>query len=128
MRLDAGSGDDRLTAALHFLLDRGLRTGGGNAVDGNGLVHRRHMVFAVIFDLEQIRMRHEDCKRLAVMFQPAGGDEDRRGNALAHQRIEDAVVGLAHAGIQRHRHPHPAVMLRRHFQRRLDKAGSRKSG
>jgi len=72
-------------------------------------------------------MRHEHRERLAIVLQPAGGDEDRRRNALTHQRIENAVIGLAHACVQRHRHPHLAVMLRRHLQRRLDKTRSRES-
>ncbi|MNL38946.1 hypothetical protein D3C87_1611940 [compost metagenome] len=128
MRLKTGHGDNCLPAALDLLLDCRFRTGSGNAVDGNGLVHRWHMVFAVVFNLEQIRMRHHYGKRFAIVLQPAGSDKDRRRYLFLHQRIENAMVGLAHAGVQSHRHPHPAVMPRRHFQRRLDETRPREGG
>ena len=52
--------------------------------------------------------------------QPAAGDEERRRNGIGDERIEDAVVGLAHAGVERQRHPRPRRAARRDAQGRLD--------
>ncbi len=58
------------------------------------------MLLAVIFQFEEIRVLQEDGNRLRIALQPAGGDEDRRRDALVDQRRDNALIGLAHAGIE----------------------------
>jgi len=76
---------------------------------------------AVVLDLEQLGMRLDQRDGQRVAPQPEAGDEQRGGDLLLDQRGEDALVGMAAAGVERHRHPHGVPPCRRRqVQRRLD--------
>jgi len=81
------------------------------------------MIAAMVLDLKQIGMRPEHGDRLRIAFQPARGDEDRRGNTLPHQHIEDPPVDLARTGVERQRHPRRLAVVVLEAETRLHEAG-----
>ena len=71
------------------------------ARDVNGLrgVERWSGVLA-----EEVGVVEHQLDRVAIAPEPAGGDEDGGGDVVGDEGLEDAMVGLAAAGIKREGH------------------------
>jgi hypothetical protein len=69
----------------------------------------RHVVVAVVLDLEQVAMGEQELEPVGVALDPAMGDEDRGGNRVRDQHVGDAPVEGAGTGVEGERHLRPGL-------------------
>jgi hypothetical protein len=65
--------------------------------------HRRNVIGAVILDIEQVRVRSQDCRSFGVALEPAPRGENRGGNPALDQKAHQVRVERSAARVKRER-------------------------
>ncbi len=74
----------------------------------------------MVLDIEQIGIGLQNRHGRLVLLYPSSRHEDRRWNTVLHQHVQNAMIGLAHAGIKRQRHLWRCSATPRDMQLRLN--------